>query len=64
MFRSCQMHVSVSQENFKQLIALVLKLLMSNLGKLIVRLFLVISLSFCFFLPQLYPFSEPEPPRF
>ena len=44
MFISYQMHVSVSQENFKYFIALVLKLLMKNLDKLFIRLFLVISL--------------------
>ena len=59
MFRSYQMHVSVSQENFKQFIALVLKLLMENLDKLFSCYFTVV-----FFLLQLYPFSEPEPHRF
>ena len=35
---------------------------MTNIGKLFVQLFLVISLLIfrSFFLPQLYPFSEPE----
>ena len=51
---------------FKEFIALVLNLLMTNIGKLFVQLFLAISLLIFrfFFLPQLYLFSEPEPPRF
>ena len=35
------MHVSGSEENFKYFIALVLKLLMKNIGYLFVRLFVV-----------------------
>ena len=46
MFRSYQMHASVSQDNFKQFIALVLELWMKSFGKLFVRLFLVASLFF------------------
>ena len=39
--------------------------MMTNIGKLFVQLFLVISLLiFRCFLPQLYLFSEPEPPLF
>ena len=56
MFRSYQMHVFVSQEIFKQLIALVLV----NDGKFRQTL----SSAVFFSLPQLYPFSEPEPPYF
>ena len=39
---------------------------MTNIGKLFVQLFLVTSLIIfrCFFLPHLYPFSEPEPESF
>ena len=56
------MHVSGNEENFKLFIALVLKLLIKNIGNLFVRLLVISLLTFrnC---PQLYPFSEPEPPR-
>ena len=54
------MHVSGSEENFKQFTALVLKLLMKNVHNLFVRLFAISLLTFRYF-PQLCPFSEPEP---
>ena len=50
-------------KNFKQFTALVLKLLMKNIGNLFVQLLVISLLTFRYF-PQLYPFSEPEPPRF
>ena len=43
------MHVSGSEENFKQFIALVLKLLMTNIGNLFVRLFVISLLTFRYF---------------
>ena len=43
------MHVSGSEENFKQFTALVLKLLMKNIGNLSVRLFVVSLLTFSYF---------------
>ena len=36
---------------------------MKNIGNLFVRLFVISLLTFRYF-PQLYPFLEPEPPRF
>ena len=43
------MHVSGSEENFKQFTALVLKLLMKNIGNLSVRLLVVSLLTFRYF---------------
>ena len=43
------MHVSGSEENFKQFTALVLKLLIKNMGNLFVRLFVVSLLTFPYF---------------
>ena len=68
------MHISGSEDNFKLFIALFLKLLMKNIGTLFVWLFVISLLTFHSFhifpyffshiFPQLYPFSEQEPPRF
>ena len=44
-----KMHLSGSEENFKQFTALVLKLLMKNIGNLFVRLFVVSLLTFRYF---------------
>ena len=62
MFRSYQMHVIVSQENFKYFIALVLVID----DKFRQTLSSAVSFYFdaVFSLPQLYPFSEPEPTHF
>ena len=43
------MHVSGSEENFKQFTALVLKLLMKNVHNLFVRLFAISLLTFRYF---------------
>ena len=44
-----KMHVSGSEENFKQFIALVLRILMKNIGNLFVRLFVISLLTFRYF---------------
>ena len=55
-----QMHVSGSEENFKWFIALVLRILMKNIGNLFVRLFVISLLTFRYF--SMAPAPAPRKP--
>ena len=58
------MHVSGIEENFKQFTALVLKLLMKNIGNLFVRLFVISLLRFRYFSTTVSIFGAGAAPFF